>query len=58
MYTVALLQILSNRIPRKALVYLIENNDSVIPLSKLKDNGYEIKHTFVQNGDTYLILEY
>ena len=55
-YALARIQVLKNRIPETAMVYIIGNKEIPIPLELLVEHGYEISCSFEQGGSTYLIL--
>jgi hypothetical protein len=58
MYTVAVLQILRNQVPRRAMVYFVEQDgNQAMPLRSIHSHGYEIVGTFEQGGEIHLILE-
>jgi|GEM_PF-5592350 len=55
-YALARIQVLKNRIPETAMVYVIGDKEIAIPLDLLAEHGYEISCSFEQGGSTYLIL--
>jgi len=57
MYQVTMLQILRNQVPRKAMVYFIEQGNMAMPLNEIEENGYEIVTSYIQANECYLIVK-
>ena len=57
-YVLARIQVLKNKKPENAIVYVLGVKEITIPLESLAEYGYTIVCPFEQSGSSYMILQH